>query len=111
MGRQAGLTGLLLPEFERESSRQTCTIAVADMTAVIDHFFAEGVISDAGNSQLSLRDGFSYRYHVGRSSFIAVYPQSSQNLDSQRWLRSSGRMQVKVYARVAIVTTPEQWPL
>ena len=57
MGRQAGLTGLLLPEFERESSRQTCTIAVADMTAVIDHFFAEGVISEAGNSQLSLRDG------------------------------------------------------
>ena len=76
MGRQAGLTGLLLPEFERESSRQTCTIAVADMTAVIDHFFAEGVISDAGNSQLSLRDGLIYRYHVGRSSFIAVYPQS-----------------------------------
>ena len=50
MGRQAGLTGLLLPEFERESSRQTCTIAVADMTAVIDYFFAEGVISEAGNS-------------------------------------------------------------
>ena len=80
MGRQAGLTGLLLPEFERESSRQTCTIAVADMTAVIDHFFAEGVISDAGNLQLSLRDGLIYRYHVGRSSFIAVYPQKFYTL-------------------------------